>query len=198
MSNNIVINQYLGAMIRVANTWQWMEEEKLIPNPDPNSEPNTEANSEPKTEASLEPKTEASSEPKTEASSEPKDLEDNKSTDHNDDGVKPESCCFSKPSEIRYKVYVLNTLQGTEGEKLIPNPDPSSDPNPKPSPNPESKPDPNSSQNSDINDLKDNKNIDLPEAHGETEPSCCSSPTEFRYRVWDFFTRWKYIILPCC
>ena len=43
-------------------------------------------------------------------------------------------------------------------------------------------------------DLKDNTPIEINE--GEAEPECCSSAGEFRYRVWEFCARWKYIL--CC
>ena len=48
-----------------------------------------------------------------------------------------------------------------------------------------------------LKDLKDNTKFDT-EACGDPEPHCFSSVGEFRYRVWEFFTRWKYVILPCC
>ena len=45
-------------------------------------------------------------------------------------------------------------------------------------------------------DLKDNCKIDMPEeCGGEPEPGCFSSFAEFRYRVWEFCARWKYILL---
>ena len=79
---------------------------------------------------------------------------------------------------------VVITWQRMEGKKLIPKSD--SNPNTNPDSNPDEK------------DLKSNKTIDLSDECGEPEPGCFSSTAEFRYRVWDFFTRWKYIILPCC
>ena len=42
-------------------------------------------------------------------------------------------------------------------------------------------------------DLKNNTEF---ECGGEPEPGCFSSLGEFRYRVWEFFARWKYIL--CC
>jgi hypothetical protein len=45
-------------------------------------------------------------------------------------------------------------------------------------------------------DLKDNKNIEINECGGEPEPECFSSVGEFKYRVWEFYARWKYIL--CC
>ena len=48
-------------------------------------------------------------------------------------------------------------------------------------------------------DLKDNTNIEInpdDECGGEPEPGCFSSLTEFKYRVREFFARWKYIL--CC
>lgn len=50
-----------------------------------------------------------------------------------------------------------------------------------------------------LNLLKDNKTIEinlLDKGEGEPEPGCFSSVREFRYRVWEFCVRWKYII--CC
>ena len=52
---------------------------------------------------------------------------------------------------------------------------------------------------SDSKDLKDNKMIEINldcDCGGEPEPGCFSSMSEFKYRVWEFCTRWKYII--CC
>jgi hypothetical protein len=49
------------------------------------------------------------------------------------------------------------------------------------------------------NDLKDNKIFEInlgDDCGGEPEPGCFSSLAEFRYRVWEFCSRWKYII--CC
>jgi hypothetical protein len=46
-------------------------------------------------------------------------------------------------------------------------------------------------------DLKDNKSIEInkdDDCGGEPEPGCFSSMAEFRYRTWEFFARWKYII----
>ena len=40
-------------------------------------------------------------------------------------------------------------------------------------------------------DLKDSTPIEI---CGEEEAECCSSIGEFRYRVWEFCARWKYII----
>lgn len=52
----------------------------------------------------------------------------------------------------------------------------------------------------DLNPLKDSKMIEINlgecEPEGEPEPGCFSSLGEFRYRVWDFCARWKYIL--CC
>jgi hypothetical protein len=50
-----------------------------------------------------------------------------------------------------------------------------------------------------LKDLKDNTEFDVKgaECGGEPEPGCCSSMEEFRYRVWEFFARWKYILLCC-
>jgi hypothetical protein len=47
-------------------------------------------------------------------------------------------------------------------------------------------------------DLKDNRTIDINpgECGNESEPGCFSSFGEFRYRVWEFCARWKYIL--CC
>jgi hypothetical protein len=50
-----------------------------------------------------------------------------------------------------------------------------------------------------MGELKDNKTIEinlLDKGEGEPEPGCFSSLREFRYRVWEFCVRWKYII--CC
>lgn len=47
-----------------------------------------------------------------------------------------------------------------------------------------------------LKDLKDNTKFETD--GGDPEPDCFSSVGEFRYRVWEFFTRWKYVILPCC
>jgi hypothetical protein len=52
-------------------------------------------------------------------------------------------------------------------------------------------------ENSTSKDLKDNKMIEInlgDECGGEPEPGCFSSMVELRYRVWEFFTRWKNII----
>ena len=48
-------------------------------------------------------------------------------------------------------------------------------------------------------DLKDNKKIKInldDECGGEPEPGCFNSLAEFKYRVREFFARWKYIL--CC
>ena len=42
-------------------------------------------------------------------------------------------------------------------------------------------------------DLKDNTAFEF---EGDTEPGCFSSAGEFKYRVWEFFARLKYIL--CC
>ena len=50
-----------------------------------------------------------------------------------------------------------------------------------------------------VKDLQDNKTFEInlaDECGGEPEPNCFSSLKEFRYRVWEFCVRWKYII--CC
>lgn len=42
----------------------------------------------------------------------------------------------------------------------------------------------------------------LREADGDPEPACLSSWGEFRYRVWEFYTRWRSVLCsacyPCC
>ena len=43
--------------------------------------------------------------------------------------------------------------------------------------------------------LKDNRDIEINECGGEPEPHCLSSMSQFRYRVWEFIARWKYILL---
>ncbi len=46
--------------------------------------------------------------------------------------------------------------------------------------------------------LEHNCTIEIPlkDADGEPEPGCFSSYGQFRYRVWEFIARWKYIL--CC
>ena len=50
--------------------------------------------------------------------------------------------------------------------------------------------------------LENNCTIEIPldpplkEAHGDPEPGCFSSFKQFRYRIWEFFTRCKYVL--CC
>ncbi len=48
--------------------------------------------------------------------------------------------------------------------------------------------------------LQNNPNIEikepLKECDGDPEPGCFSSCSQFKYRVWEFFIRWKYIL--CC
>lgn len=48
-------------------------------------------------------------------------------------------------------------------------------------------------------DLGENKRFEIKpgcDCGDEAEPGCFSSMTEFRYRVWEFCIKWKYII--CC
>ena len=45
-------------------------------------------------------------------------------------------------------------------------------------------------------DLKNNTDIEINECGGEPEPGCFSSMGEFRYRAWEFCSRWRYIL--CC
>jgi hypothetical protein len=51
-----------------------------------------------------------------------------------------------------------------------------------------------------LKDLNENTEFEVTkeaECGGEPEPGCFSSMGEFRYRVWEFFARWKYILLCC-
>ena len=58
--------------------------------------------------------------------------------------------------------------------------------------------DPSEEKLKDPHSLENNCTIEIPLKDtpecGEPEPGCFSSFSQFRYRMWEFFARWKYIL----